>query len=82
MKRRKQKIMCNNLKAKKAAEPILICRQNGQAITRFWDSTSEMRYLVISERPIGSKDWSTENLIDLVARNSMIGVEFAKEPAL
>ena len=74
--------MCNNLKAKKTAELIWICWKNGQAIKRFLDPDSEARYLVLSERPIGTKDWSKEKLIDLVTRNSMIGAEFAKEPAL
>ena len=45
-----------------------------------WDSTSEVRYLVIPERPSGTEGWSEENLINLVTRNSMIGVELAKEP--
>ena len=74
--------MCNNLNAKKAAELIWDCWQNGQAIKRFLDRASEARYLVISERPIGTKEWSKEKLIDLVTRNSMTGVEFAKEPTL
>ena len=82
MKRRKQEIMCNNLKAKKAAELIWICWQNGQAIKRFLDPASDGRYLVVSKRPIGTKGWSKEKLIDLVTRNSMTGVEFAKEPTL
>jgi len=45
---------------------------------RVWDSTSEMRYLVIPARPEGTEDWSEEDLQGLVTRNSMIGVEFAK----
>ena len=40
-----------------------------------------MRYLVIPEQLVGTKDWSEEKLIYLVIRNSMIGMEFAKEPA-
>jgi nitrile hydratase subunit alpha len=47
---------------------------------RVWDSTSEMRYLVIPERPEGTEGWSEEKLADLVTRNSMIGVELAKNP--
>ena len=45
-----------------------------------WDSTSEVRYLVIPERPGGTKGWIEEKLINLITRNSMIGVEMAKEP--
>ncbi|WP_416898796.1 MAG: nitrile hydratase subunit alpha [Minwuia sp.] len=45
-----------------------------------WDSTSEMRYMVIPERPAGTEGWSAEQLEELVSRNSMIGVETAREP--
>ena len=47
---------------------------------RVWDSTSEMRYLVLPQRPTGTNDWSTERLEKLVSRNSMIGVEVARSP--
>lgn len=47
---------------------------------RVWDSTSEMRYLVIPQRPDGTKGWTAEQLEPLVTRNSMIGVERAKRP--
>jgi nitrile hydratase len=45
-----------------------------------WDSTSEMRYLVLPQRPEGTEDWTDEQLTDLVTRNSMIGVEKAQTP--
>lgn len=45
-----------------------------------WDSTSEMRYMVIPERPAGTEGWSAEQLEELVSRNSMIGVEKARAP--
>ena len=47
---------------------------------RVWDSTAELRYLVIPERPAGTEGWSAEQLADLVTRNSMIGTSLAKEP--
>ena len=74
--------MCNNLKAKKSAELIWIGWQNRQTYETLLDPASDGRYLVISERPIGTKGWSKEKLIDLVTRNSMTGVELAKEPTL
>ncbi len=40
---------------------------------RVWDSTSEIRYLVIPMRPAGTEDWSEEQLAELVTRDSMIG---------
>jgi len=45
-----------------------------------WDSTSEMRYLVVPEQPVGTEGWSIDELLPLVSRNSMIGVEKARTP--
>lgn len=45
-----------------------------------WDSTSEMRYLVVPEQPVGTEGWSIDELVPLVSRNSMIGVEKARTP--
>jgi nitrile hydratase len=47
---------------------------------RVWDSTSEMRFLVLPERPAGTEAWSEEQLATLVTRNAMIGVEKARSP--
>jgi nitrile hydratase len=40
---------------------------------RVWDSTSEMRYLVLPERPAGSEQMSEDELAALVTRDAMIG---------
>ncbi len=45
-----------------------------------WDSTSEMRYLVLPMRPAGTDGWSEEQLADLVTRDSMIGVGLPLAP--
>ncbi|MCB1421444.1 MAG: nitrile hydratase subunit alpha [Nitratireductor sp.] len=47
---------------------------------RVWDSTAEMRYLVIPERPAGTEDWSESQLAELVTRDSMIGTGLALLP--
>lgn len=47
---------------------------------RVWDSTAEVRYLVIPMRPPGTGGWSAERLADLVTRNAMIGTGFATVP--
>ncbi|EJN04041.1 nitrile hydratase subunit alpha [Phyllobacterium sp. YR531] len=47
---------------------------------RVWDSTAELRYLVVPVRPEGSDDLNEEQLTDLVTRNSMIGTGFALPP--
>ena len=48
---------------------------------RVWDSTAEIRYLVVPERPEGAEGWSEERLAELVTRDSMIGVGLALSPA-
>jgi nitrile hydratase len=48
---------------------------------RVWDSTAELRYLVIPERPAGTDGWDEERLADLVTRDSMIGTGLAKAAA-
>jgi nitrile hydratase len=47
---------------------------------RVWDSTAEMRYLVLPLRPEGTENWTADRLEALVTRNSMIGVEIASLP--
>ncbi|WP_421929611.1 nitrile hydratase subunit alpha [Neoaquamicrobium sediminum] len=44
---------------------------------RVWDSTAELRYLVVPLRPAGSEGWSEEQLAGLVTRDSMIGTGLA-----
>ncbi|MDM9629646.1 nitrile hydratase subunit alpha [Rhizobium sp. S152] len=51
----------------------------GQKI-RVWDSTAELRYLVIPQRPEGTEGWSEERLADLVSRDAMIGAGLAAVP--
>jgi nitrile hydratase len=51
----------------------------GQAI-RVWDSTAEMRYLVVPERPDGTDGFGEEQLADLVSRDAMIGTAVARAP--
>lgn len=47
---------------------------------RVWDSTAEIRYLVLPERPAGTAGWSEERLAGLVTRDAMIGVTKALSP--
>ena len=46
-----------------------------------WDSTAEVRYLVIPLRPAAAKGWSEEQLAGLVTRNAMIGTGVVAVPA-
>ena len=47
---------------------------------RVWDSTSEMRFLVLPQRPEGTEGCSEEQLAEIVTRNSMVGVEKVASP--
>jgi len=47
---------------------------------RVWDSTAELRHLVIPMRPAGTDGWTAEQLADLVTRDSMIGTGIALRP--
>jgi nitrile hydratase len=49
-----------------------------QTEIRVWDSTSEVRYLVLPMRPPGTDGWSEERLAALVTRDSMIGTGLPK----
>jgi nitrile hydratase len=53
----------------------------GDRKIRVWDSTAELRYLVVPMRPAGSEGWDEERLAGLVTRDSMIGTGLALEPA-
>ena len=61
-------------------DPRGILRELGVAVgedteIRVWDSTAELRYLVLPERPAGTDGWSEDELAEIVTRDSMIGVE-------
>lgn len=66
-------------------EPRAVLHEFGVAVpegraVRVWDSTAELRYLVIPERPEGSGGLSRAALADLVTRDSMIGAGLARRP--
>jgi nitrile hydratase len=48
---------------------------------RVWDSTAEIRYLVVPMRPAGAEGWPEDRLADLVTRDSMIGAGLPLAPA-
>jgi len=47
---------------------------------RVWDSTAEMRYLVLPMRPLGTEGWSEEQLASIVTRDCMIGTGLPQLP--
>jgi nitrile hydratase len=48
---------------------------------RIWDSSAELRYLVLPQRPPGTEGLSPAELAGLVTRDAMIGVALVRPPA-
>lgn len=68
-------------------EPRAVLKEFGLEVSshkevRVWDSNADLRYLVLPQRPAGTDDWTEEQLIELVTRDSMIGVSVAAAPTL
>lgn len=51
-----------------------------EAKIKVWDSTAEIRYLVVPMRPAGTDGWTEQQLADLVSRDSMIGTGLVMPP--
>ncbi len=51
-----------------------------ETAVRVWDSTAEMRYLVIPQRPAGTEGLDEAALMDLISRDAMIGTALAGTP--
>ena len=65
-------------RARAVREPRVVLKEFGLILKdnvkiKVWDSTSEMRYLVLPMRPKGTEEFSEDKLVKLVTRNSMIG---------
>ena len=72
-------------RARVVKEPRTVLKEFGLELAsdmevRVYDSTADMRYLVIPQRPAGTEGLSEEALAELVTRDSMIGVTPAREP--
>ncbi|HMN85134.1 MAG TPA: nitrile hydratase subunit alpha [Bauldia sp.] len=67
-------------RARAVRDPRGVIAEFGETIpegvtVKVWDSTSELRYLVVPERPAGTEGWDEARLARLVTRNAMIGTE-------
>ena len=72
-------------RARAVIEPREVLREFGLDLAdgvevRVWDSTAEIRYLVLPERPPGTGDLAEEELAALVTRDAMIGVATVAAP--
>ena len=66
-------------------EPRAVLREFGteipdDVVVRVHDSTADMRYLVLPQRPAGTDGWDEERLSRLVTRDAMIGVSLPRRP--
>ena len=65
-------------RARAVSEPRAVLREFGVELgdeveIRVWDSSAEVRYLVLPIRPSGTEGWSEDRLAEVVTRDSMIG---------
>ena len=72
-------------RARVVSDPRSVLREFGLDLpdsveVRVWDTTAELRYLVLPQRPAGTDHMSEAQLAQLVTRDSMIGVSLAKAP--
>ena len=70
-------------RARAVSDPRGVLKEFGTELpetveVRTWDTTAELRYLVLPERPAGTEKLTEDQLSDLVTRDSMIGVTKAK----
>ena len=73
-------------RSRAVVEPRAVMREFGTELpddvdVRVYDSSADMRYLVLPRRPAGTEHLSQDELAQLVTRDSMIGVTPAKEPS-
>jgi nitrile hydratase subunit alpha len=66
-------------------EPRVLLREMGLELpaeveVRVWDSSAEIRYMVLPERPAGTEGWSEGQLASLVTRDALIGVARPRSP--
>ncbi len=67
-------------RARAVSEPRAVLSEFGVELpdkvkVRVWDSTAELRYLVVPERPAGTDGWDADRLAAIITRNAMIGTQ-------
>ena len=72
-------------RSRAVSEPRSVLKEFGLELddsveVRVWDSTAEVRYMVLPLRPAGTEDLNEEELVPLVSRDSMVGVAQVMAP--
>jgi nitrile hydratase len=73
-------------RARAVAEPRAVLGEFGLELpgdvqVRVWDSSAEVRYLVVPMRPAGTDGWTAAQLAELVTRDCMVGTAVPRAPA-
>lgn len=73
-------------RSRAVSEPRAVLREFGVDLppgreVRVWDSSAEMRYMVLPERPAGTEGWTEDRLTALITRDALIGVAEVRVPA-
>ena len=74
-------------RARSVIEPRALLREFGLEIpeqreVRVWDSSAELRYMVLPQRPAGTEHLTEEALLPLITRDALVGVAQVKAPAI
>ena len=72
-------------RARAVREPRKVLAEFGLSLpdsvaVKVWDSTAEIRYLVLPQRPAGTEGWTLDDLATLATRDAMIGTGLAELP--
>lgn len=72
-------------RARAVREPRKVLAEFGVVLpdetsVRVWDSTAEVRYLVVPMRPEGTDGWDVDALADIVTRDAMVGTAVVSAP--
>jgi nitrile hydratase len=73
-------------RSRAVSEPRAVLKEFGVAVPpereiRVWDSSAEMRYMVLPERPVGTDGLGENDLVALITRDALIGVAEVNAPA-
>jgi len=73
-------------RSRAVVEPRAVLREFGVDVAperevRVWDSSAEMRYMVLPERPAGTEALAEDALVPLISRDALIGVGRVEAPA-
>jgi hypothetical protein len=78
-------VQVGSYRSRAVIEPRSVLKEFGVDIAdetriKVWDSSADLRYMVLPERPAGTEGWAEERLAALVSREAMIGTSVVTVP--